>query len=84
MVALQRERVVVETALTVAHRATVRMQSLRLEVSAGKLGVGNLACTHEGRVGCKTTECPGEVAGWGGHGELMWYLQAPNVDVIMR
>lgn len=81
---LQSEESVVETALTVAHRAMVWMQGLRLDVSAGKLDVCNLACTHEGKVGCKTTESPGEVAGWVRHWELMWYLQAPNVDVIMR
>lgn len=56
--ALQSEEIVVETALTVAHRAMVWMHGLRLDVSAGKLDVCNLACTHEGKVGCKNHRIP--------------------------
>lgn len=37
---------------------------------AGKLDVCNTACTYGGG-DAKTTESPGEVAGWGGHWELM-------------
>lgn len=49
-----------------------------------KLDVCNFACTDGGGGEYKTTETPGEVAGWEGHWESMWYLQAPNVDIIMR
>lgn len=49
----------------VAYRAMVRMQSLRLDASAGKLDVCNFACTFvwgEGCV-CETIESLGEVGG---------------------
>lgn len=57
---------------------------MRLDVSAGKLDVCALPELTRGGLEVKTTESPGEAAGWRGHWELMWYLEAPKVDVIMR